>query len=62
MFSNIKLKYFSNLLLSFMIERQRLKLIKYNKSFQKNMNIRIINYKLFSEEYVIYESRGFGKK
>ena len=45
-----------------MIERQRLKLIKYNKSFQKNMNIRIINYKLFSEEYVIYESRGFGKK
>ena len=44
------------------IERNKLKLIKYNKSLQENMNISLINYKNFSGKYIIYEQNGKGKE
>ena len=62
MLTNIKSTYFLNLLFSYLDEREKLKLIKCNKSLQKNINISIINYKFLSEKYIIYESNGFGKE
>ena len=62
MLANIKSTYFNNLLFSYVDERQKLKIIKCNKSLQKNMNISIINYKFFSGKYIIYESNGIRKE
>ena len=45
-----------------MDEKQKLKLIKYNKSLQENININIINYKIFSGTYIIYENNGKGRE
>jgi hypothetical protein len=36
-------------------------LIKYNKKFQNNLDIGLINYKLFSGKYIIYSEKGKGK-
>ena len=36
---------------------KKLELIKCNKYLQKNINISIINYKLFSGKYIMYESK-----
>ena len=62
MLKNIKTTYFIKLLFSFIIEKHKLKIIKYNKSLQKNINISIINYKFMSTRYIIYESNGIGKE
>ena len=63
MLKRIKLSYFFNLIIfSHIEERQKLKLIKYNKSLQRNMDISIINYKHFSGKYIIYESNEIGKE
>ena len=62
MLKNIKSSYFIKLIYTFVEEAQKLKLIKYNKSMQKNLNISIINYKFFSGRYIIYESNGIGKE
>ena len=43
-------------------EKKKLKIIKYNKRLQKNININIINYKFYSGKYIIYESKGIGKE
>ena len=60
MLKNIKSSYFIKLLYTFVEEAQKLKLIRYNKSIQKNLDISIINYKLFKD--IIYESNGIGKE
>ena len=52
MLKNIKSSYFNTIIFSYIDERQKLKIIKCNKSLQKNMNISIINYKFFSERYI----------
>ena len=45
MLKNIQSVYFIKLLFSFVKEKNKLKIVKYNKSLQKNININIINYK-----------------
>ena len=62
MLQNIKSLYFIKLIYSFVEEAQKLKLIRYNKSIQKDLDISIINYKFFSGRYIIYESNGIGKE
>ena len=62
MLKKIKATYFIQLLFSYVDEKQKLKIIKYNKYLQKIINISIINYKLFTGKYIIYESNGFGKE
>ena len=62
MLKNIKSSYFIKLIYTFVDEAKKLKLVKYNKSMQKNLNISIINYKHFSGRYIIYESNGFRKE
>ena len=49
MLKNVKSSYFKRIIFSFMDEKQKLKLIKYNKSLQDNMNISLINYKFLVE-------------
>ena len=62
MLKNIKSSYFIQIFFSYVNEEQKLKIIKYNKSLQKNLYISIINYKHFSGKYIIYGSNGIGKE
>ena len=62
MLKNIKSSYFIKLIYTFVEEIQKLKLVRYNKSMQKNLDISIINYKFFKGNYIIYESKGIGKE
>ena len=62
MLENIKSLYFIKKLFSRVDERKKLKVVKYNKSIQKNINISIINYIHFRGKYIIYESKGRGKE
>ena len=55
MLKHFKISYFLRVLFSCIDEKQKLKLIKYNKSLQDIMNINLINYKYFSERYLILE-------
>ena len=58
----IKSLYFLKIVFSFSDEKQKLKIIKYNKNLQRSLNISLINYKFFSGKYIIYESDGRGKE
>ena len=64
MLKNIKSSYFFQIVFSFLYEKQKLKIIKYNKNLQKNININIINYKYFKGNYIIFEpdSNRIGKE
>ena len=62
MLQNIKSSYFVRLIYTFVEEVQKLRLVRYNKSMQKNLDISIINYKFFKGNYIIYESNGIGKE
>ena len=55
MLKNIKASYFLRILFSCLDEKQKLELIKYNKSLQEILNIRLIYYKYFSGKYIEYE-------
>ena len=48
MLKDIKSHYIMKILFLYVDEKQKLKLIKYNKSLQKNIEISLINYKFFS--------------
>ena len=62
MLKNIKSSYFTRIIFSFLEEGNKLKVLKYNKYLQKEMNISLINYKFYSRRYIIYESNGIGKE
>ena len=62
MLKNVKSKYIIKIIFAYVDYAQKLILIKYAKSFQMAINISIINYKLFSGKYIIYESNGIGKE
>ena len=55
MLKNIKSTYFIKLIFTYIDESEKLKLVKCNKSLQKNMNLSIINFKHFSGKYLIYK-------
>ena len=54
MLKKIKPIYFIKILFKHFDEKRKLKVIKYNKSLQKNIDISIINFKFFSGKYIIY--------
>ena len=58
----IKSSYFIKIIFSFIDDKTKLKIVKYNKSFQNELNINLINYKVFSKRYIIYDSNGKGKE
>ena len=62
MLKKIKSLYFVQNLFVYIDEKIKLKLIKYNKRFQKKLNISIINYMHFKGKYIIYESDRKGKE
>jgi len=58
MLDEMIITFFGDLVFSFVNERTKLKLIKYNKYYQKNLDINIINYKILSGRYIIYDEEG----
>ena len=62
MLENIKSSYFSSIIFSHLDEAIKLKIIKYNKNIQRILDINIINYKVFTGKYIIYESKEKGKE
>ena len=58
----IRSVYFKKLFFSYIDEVIKLKIIKYNKNLQNDLDINIINYKFFKEKYIIYVSDGKGKE
>ena len=59
---NIRSSYNTKNLFSYINEKTKLKLIKYNKILQKKLDINIDNYSLFSRRYIIYENKNEGKE
>ena len=62
MLDNIKSTIITKKVFSFMNEVLKLKLLRYNKSLQKKININLINYKIQSGRYIIFESKQKGKE
>ena len=62
MLTNIKSQFFIKLSFSHINEKEKLKIIKYNKYLQKTLDINITNYKIFSGRYIIYDLNGKGKE
>ena len=62
MLKNIKASFFLKVLFSHTSEGQKLKIARYSKYSQKILDRNLINYKLFSDKYIIYESDGKGKE
>ena len=56
--NGIKSSYFIIILFSHLSEEMKLKMIKYNKNYQYLLNIKLINYKIFSGRYIEYGSNG----
>ena len=59
---NIKSIFFSRILFSYLDEKIKLKVIKYNKKLQNKMDIKLINYKFYHRKYIIYETNIKGKE
>jgi len=58
MLKKIKSSYFIRIIFYFLDEKTKLKLLKYNKCLQNNINLNLINYKIFSGRYIVYEKSG----
>ena len=62
MLDNIKSSYIFKIILDYINIKIKLKIIKYNKALQNKIDIQLLNYKLFSGRYLIYEQNGIGKE
>ena len=60
MLKNIKSTYILKMVLFHLEEVLKLELVKYNKSFQKKIDLSIKNYKEFTKRYIIYSSKTSG--
>ena len=60
MLKNIKSLYFIKFIFVYVDEKQKLKIVKCNKRLQKDICISIMNDKLFTGKYIIYESNRIG--
>ena len=56
MLDNIKSYYFIKFIFLHLEEEIKLEIIRYNKSLQEKLDIGFINYKTFSDNYIIFES------
>ena len=59
---DIKSSYFIKIIFSYLDEKIKLDTIKHNKTLQNSLDIKLINYKVYSGRYIIYESNGLGKE
>ena len=62
MVEDIKSSDFFIKLFVYVEEKQKLKIIKYNKMLQNNINISIINYKNYKGKYIVDDSNGILKE
>ena len=62
MLENIKSLYFIQKFFSHIEEGKKLKIVKFNKRLQNNIDINLINYKTFAKKYIIYEKNGKRKE
>ena len=62
MLKNVISEYFIQKVFSFLTEYPKLKMVRYNKNMQKNLEINITNYIHFKGNYIIYELNGKGKE
>ena len=63
MLDNIKSKYILKLFLSYVKEKKKLNLVKYNKNMQTKININLLYYKIFSGNYTtIYDDNNDNKR
>ena len=62
MFQKTKSMYFIKRLFTFVDEKNKLDIIKYNKNMQNILDISLINYKTFSGRYILYGENGKGKE
>ena len=62
MIKNIKSTFTLKIIFSFMDDKSKLQLVKYNKRIQNILNINLLHYKLFSGKYLILEENGYGKE
>ena len=60
MLKDIKSSYFIKIILFHLNDAKKFKIIKYNKTLQKILNIKLIDYINFSKRYIIYESNIIG--
>ena len=61
-FENIKSKYILKFIYSYLNEKTKLEIIKYNKTIQNIINIKLTNYKFLSGSYLIFETNQKGKE
>ena len=57
MLNKIKSSYFVAKLFSHIYDKEKLEIIKYNKNLQKSTNISLLNYKVWSKRYIIFETK-----
>ena len=57
MLEHIKLYFFYKIIFSHINMNRKLKIIQYNKSLQKQIDITLLYYKLFSKKYILYETK-----
>ena len=55
MLENIKSSYFVKNIYTYLYDKKKFKLIKYNKNLQRKIGLDIIDYRKFSGRYIIYE-------
>ena len=58
MLDNVKSSYILKIFFSFVDEKRKLKLVKYNKNLQQKIDISISNFIHFKLKYIIYKSKG----
>ena len=62
MINNIKSIYLKKIVFSYVNESSKLKIMKYNNNLKNMMNINLINYRIFSRRYIIFENKEKGKE
>ena len=62
MLEDIRSSYIAQIIFSKIIEEKKLKMVRFNKTLQKKLNINLINYKIFGGKYIIHEKGGIVKE
>jgi len=62
MLGNIKSSFFTRILFLYLDEHRKLELIKYNKYYQNDLGISIINYINFTGNHILYNEKGIAKE
>ena len=58
----IKATLYYKVIFSFLNEKTKLKFVKYNKNLQIKLDRYLNNYKFFTNQYIVYETKQKGKE